>query len=247
MRLGRIRSALWITSAAILALDCGGEEFAGSNGKGGADAGNVDAGAGKGGTAGSKGGSAGSGGAAATRGSSGAGGSGGATGSGGSSAGGSSGTAGAGGAPPCDPSERPAEGLFVSVNGNDTTGAGSPALPLKTIRQGLAAAAAAGKSVVFVDQGTYPESLALSAANSGVTVRGGFKATGAAWQRDCSDGARSKTVVASPTNVGARITGVTQRTTLQTLTILTRATGNSGMSQSGESCYGVFVSGAGSP
>ena len=202
---------------------------------------------GRAGTGGSKGGGAGSGGAgsggeAATSGASGASGSSGAAGDDGAA-----GAGGSGGAPPCDPNERPADGSFVSVSGNDTTGDGSASLPLKSIRQGLAAAAAAGKSVVYVDQGTYPESLALTTANSGVTVRGGFRATGATWQRDCSDGARAKTVVASPTNVGARVTGVTQKTTLESLTILTRASGSSSPGQAGESCYGVFVAGAGSP
>jgi hypothetical protein len=216
---------------------------------GGASAGGAAGSAGaasSGGAAGVAGGS-GAGGTADTGGSTGAGGAsasgGGTSGSGGNPSTGGAGTADAG-PPACDPKELPGDGIFVSAtNGDDTAGSGTPDLPLRTIQKGLAAAAASAKSTLYLDEGTYKEPVSIGAANTGVTLRGGFVQKGTVWQRDCSGIARGATVIASPTAVGVRITDVTTRVTLRTLTVLTRSIGATAAGAPGESCYGVFVSG----
>jgi len=146
---------------------------------------------------------------------------------------------------PCDPAEVPREGVFVSPDGNDTSGDGSRLLPLRTITAGLTTAAAAQLENVYVAQGTYAEALSFDASRQGVNVLGGWIRTGDTWKRDCETGFRSRTLVASPTNVGVRVDGATKPTALDALTIATRATCASKPDTGGESCYGVFITGNG--
>jgi hypothetical protein len=147
---------------------------------------------------------------------------------------------------PCDPSEIPADGIHVSADGSDEAGNGSPLLPFKSIGAGVAAAAAAFKSTVYVAEGIYPEALELDEARQGLLVKGGWLRSGDTWRRDCESGFRARTVIASPSNVGVRVTGVTKPTGLEALTIATKATGRRDADAAGESCIGVWVTGDGS-
>lgn len=177
-------------------------------------------------------------------------------GSGGSDGGGSSGSGGAvGGAsgsggdasvdvpsPACDSNEKPdGQSVFVSPEGDDTTGSGSMDKPLKTLGQALKLAANSGPKLVIADQGTYKESVTFDAKVAGVAVRGGFKKTGSLWARDCDAAARQKTVIDSPTHVGVRVENVAAK--LETLSVQTKAKGTSAPGAAGESQYGVFVTG----
>lgn len=99
--------------------------------------------------------------------------------SGGSSGGGDAGCDGDADVPsqPCLVNET--DGIFVSPTGNDTTGQGTRAVPLKTIGAGIASAISKSFKNVFVCAGTYPEHLVVGAAQDGVGVYGGFDCT--AW------------------------------------------------------------------
>ncbi|MEZ4373796.1 MAG: hypothetical protein R3B07_23445 [Polyangiaceae bacterium] len=162
-------------------LTCGNGGSAGTAGNGGA--------AGAGGN--SMGGSAGD------AGSAGSGASGGAAGSG--ATGGTAGTAGAGGTGPvCDPTSAPGDdacviddqyAMFVSPNGDDTSGDGSQASPFASIAKGITAANTAGKRLyVCADGGSYDEQVSLDATNAGVQAWGSFK---------CSDWSYDNTLKAT--------------------------------------------------
>ena len=177
-------------------------------------------------------------------------------GSGGSDGGGASGSGGAVGgasgsggdasvdvpAPACDPNAKPdGQAVFVSPDGDDTTGSGSMDKPLKTLGQALKLAANSGPKLVVADQGNYKESVTFDSKVAGVAVRGGFKKTGSLWARDCDAAARQKTVIDSPTNVGVRVENVAAK--LETLSVQTKAKGATASGAAGESQYGVFVTG----
>ncbi|MEZ4376518.1 MAG: hypothetical protein R3B07_37285, partial [Polyangiaceae bacterium] len=162
-------------------LTCGNGGSAGTAGSGGA--------AGAGGNA--------MGGSAGDAGSAGSGASGGAAGSG--ATGGTAGTAGAGGTGPvCDPTSAPGDdacviddqyAVFVSPNGDDTSGDGSQASPFASIAKGITAANTAGKRLyVCADGGSYDEQVSLDATNAGVQAWGSFK---------CSDWSYDNTLKAT--------------------------------------------------
>lgn len=146
------------------------------------------------------------------------------------------------GAPACDPTEKPdPSAVYVSPDGDDNTGSGSPEKPLASLGQAIKLAAASASKLVIANQGTYKESVVIDAAVAGVSVRGGFERTGSVWDRDCDPMARQKTVIDSPSTIGVRVDGVQAK--LQTLTVLTKATGATTSGKAGESQYGVFVTG----
>lgn len=147
---------------------------------------------------------------------------------------------------PCKADDAPGDGVYVSPDGDDATGSGTALLPFKTITAGLTAAVAAQKSNVYLAEGTYPEPLTFDGSRQGVFVRGGFLRTGESWRRDCAPGFRSRTILASPTSVGVRVTGVTKPTGLDAMTVATRGSGVSSNDTAGESCFGVVVTGDGS-
>jgi hypothetical protein len=72
--------------------------------------------------------------------------------------------------------------LFVSTGGSDVLGNGTRAKPLKTIGKALAAVTA-DRRRIYVCEGVYPESVALSPAHAAVVLAGGvdcnWNATGA--------------------------------------------------------------------
>jgi hypothetical protein len=93
----------------------------------------------------------------------------------------------------CDPSGDPmvnpcavdvAYGVFVSTNTgmNDAGTAGTPSAPWKTITEGIAAAAVAGKGRVYICGGTYSEQVVIDAAHDGVSLYGSFDCSGATWK-----------------------------------------------------------------
>lgn len=149
-------------------------------------------------------------------------------------------------APPCDANEPidNAQGVFVSsALGDDSLGNGSQLSPFQTIAKGLQVAATAHKSIVYLDIGTYKESVAFTAAESGIVLRGGFKSQGASWTRDCD--ARKQTLIKAPGATAIEVNGTLSPSGLRELTVTTKATGNSPADLSGESIYAVRVSGNG--
>lgn len=230
--------------------DCSGDEFT----QEGADA-SVDSGSpqeastgGSGGTStGGAGGATGGSGGAPTGGSGGAptGGAGGATGGTGASAG-HGGTGGdAGPEPTCDPNESPpTDAIYVSAKeGDDNASQGSPEQPLQSLSNAIKLAVHNQIGKIILDQGTYKEAVVLSLQDP-LVIMGGWIKVGTSWTRDCSQTARNKTLLHSPTSTGLEITG-NNSVSLQTMVIQSTGTNNAAPdNQSGESCYGVFVSGA---
>ncbi len=173
-------------------------------------------------------------------------------GAGGTAGSGGGGTAGSGGGLPCDPAEVPSDGIFLSPDGDDDAGDGSATLPVKTLARALELSLSGSKHAIHLDQGTYPAQLTIATLPPGppgpdgaFLIDGGWMATGAAWTRDCSAGARSKTVIASPTSTGASIALQDGSLILRTLTIAGKATGATSAGLDGESCYGIAVLGSG--
>jgi hypothetical protein len=65
-------------------------------------------------------------------------------------------------------------GVFVSPQGNDNSGDGTPAAPYKTLAYALGKSS--GKRVYACDDGTgYPDPLAVSTADDGASLYGGFE------------------------------------------------------------------------
>ncbi len=97
----------------------------------------------------------------------------------------------------CDATAAPnvAQGLFIDgVNGNDTTGMGTPSAPLKTLAVGIASAQSLGMTSVYLAEATYA-GLATLPAGSALFVEGGWVNVAGAWHRDCATGANASTVI----------------------------------------------------
>jgi len=222
--------------------DCSGDEFT----QEAADA-SVDSGGPQEASTGGSGGTSTGGAGGATGGSGGAptGGAGGATGGTGASAG-HAGTGGdAGPEPTCDPNESPpTDAIYVSAKeGDDNASQGSPEQPLQSLSNAIKLAVHNQIGKIILDQGTYKEAVVLSLQDP-LVIMGGWIKVGTAWTRDCSQTARNKTLLHSPTSTGLQITG-NSSVSLQTMVIQSTGTNNAAPdNQSGESCYGVFVSGA---
>jgi hypothetical protein len=157
---------------------------------------------------------------------------------------GSGGGGGSGPDAPCDPAEAPlATGLFVSPTGDGMTGDGSAAAPFKTISAAMVATAGKG-GVIYLDQGTYAETLAFTGmAASGVTIDGSWLRANSIWMRRC--GERDKTLIAAPTAVAMTVANAGTKSGLSNLTLQTKATGASVADKDGESTIGIFAVGTG--
>ena len=144
---------------------------------------------------------------------------------------------------PCDPSEKPGSGLFVSPAGDDTSGDGSAAAPYRSLTRALSSASTAGAaSTIYADVGSYPEEVVVPKLTSDVSVRGGWRATGQSWMRACDSGRRALTVVRSTTVYGLHALEGGAALTIEDFTILTRATPVAALpGKVGETAYGVFV------
>jgi hypothetical protein len=96
-----------------------------------------------------------------------------------------------------DPTAAPnvAQGLFIDgVNGNDTTGTGSPQAPFKTLAAGLPTAQSLGHTSVYLAEATYSEHVTLP-AGSALFIEGGWINASGSWHRDCATGANASTVI----------------------------------------------------
>lgn len=156
--------------------------------------------------------------------------------------------AGADAAPPeCDPGGPPEGGVFVSADdGSDEGGDGSAALPFATIGPAITAANALGATVVLLAEGTYNESVTIPDTPNGLTIEGGWLATGADWTRDCEDGVVGRTILAGSASVAVTAQGTRHTSGLRLLTVRTPARGSSPADAAGESLVGVLVAGDGS-
>lgn len=138
----------------------------------------------------------------------------------------------------CYPLATTSEGIHVSPDGADVGGCGSADTPCETVSHGLARAVQSGQAILYLAQGTYSESVSLSAP---VSVYGGWTPSPGAWTRACEPLATT-TSIASPDAVGlfAQFSGTAE---LESLQISTR--GRDASSNPGQSRYGIFATGAG--
>ena len=97
-------------------------------------------------------------------------------------------------------------GVFVSPTGNDSTGAGTKAMPYATIAKAMTSAKAASKRV-YACAGTYTAALSVDAAVDGVKVYGGLKCTD--WSYSGSKAIVAPTAAGYALVVSGLTTGIT--------------------------------------
>jgi hypothetical protein len=132
----------------------------------------------------------------------------------------------------CVPVADTVNGAFVSKQGNDANSCGVGA-PCATIGRALLV----GKTIVYVDQGTYTEQVNLEAT---AAIHGGWTYSGGSSWTNCN-GTNSTTIIAAPAGAQsgmAVVTGTSGTWTLDSLTIQ-----NENTAGTAQSLYGVFVSG----
>lgn len=141
---------------------------------------------------------------------------------------------------PCVPETADATvGFFVDHNSTAGVTCGDVTAPCKTIQPAIdLIPTIAGKSVVYVALGTYVENITLK---PGVTIKGGWKNTGATFSRACSANPAGGVVIQAPTsNVTLKVASLGGSATLDTLTLSSRIA----PAAPGESMYGIFATGA---
>jgi hypothetical protein len=121
--------------------------------------------------------------------------------------------------------------VFVSPSGDDTN-TGSAASPVKTITKALALAGLLGKTSVYANKGTYPESVSLV---GGVSIYGGFDQS-LGWQRAAGNVSRIQAIGTAVSAVGLVTETHVEFMTVEALT-----------GTAGRSSYGVFLSNSPGP
>ncbi|MBX3226710.1 MAG: hypothetical protein KIT84_39185 [Labilithrix sp.] len=146
---------------------------------------------------------------------------------------------------PCDPSEAPGDGVFVSAAFGLTGAPGTAALPLAKVSDALEIAAARGVAHVYLDEGTYTESLTLTERHAGIVVSGGWKGSETTWRRDCEENFRAKTILESPEPVAVTIKVASSGPTMgfEAMTIATPALPETPKDTTGTSSIAVLVRG----
>jgi hypothetical protein len=124
------------------------------------------------------------------------------------------------------------DGIFVAVDGSDAD-PGTIDAPAGTITAGLAKAVAANKHFVYISAGTYPETVTLDPAHSGIGLHGGYL-RGSGWLRD---GTRAQII--GPRTGALRVDGVTTPTIVEYLHFISAAA-----VLPGTSSYAIVVTGS---
>jgi hypothetical protein len=129
-------------------------------------------------------------------------------------------------------------GIFVAPGGA-TTNCGSAATPCGSITTALTLGTQAGKTIVYVAQGTYTEAITLPV---GVAVRGGWTDLGGNWQPLCTGTPAATTIIQAPAGSAQAVTAsYAGSSSMDTLTIHSEAPGAVG---AGQAVYGVVATGA---
>ncbi len=129
-----------------------------------------------------------------------------------------------------------ATGVFVTVNGADTSTCGTRAEPCMTIQTGINQAKLNAHSTVYIARGTYVESISLA---DGITLEGGWDTASLTWIPVCDTTKVSavKITMPSATNVVVAIGGGTAG--LRYVSVIGKAS-----AQASESVYGIFATNA---
>jgi hypothetical protein len=129
-----------------------------------------------------------------------------------------------------------AKGVFVTLNGGDTSTCGSRNEPCQTIQTGVNQAKLLGRSTVYVARGTYTESIQLAA---GTTIEGGWDTASTTWIPACDTTEVSAVKVVMPSSANVAVTAnFSGSAGLRLLSVIGKST-----AQPGESIYGVFANG----
>ncbi len=142
-----------------------------------------------------------------------------------------------GGQAACNPSEMadPTQ-VFVSSLGSPTSNC-LPQTPCNSIQAGIVAAVAHGQKTIYVDQGTYPEQLTLSA---GIAIRGAWsRANG--WTPICDGTRLTATKLQPPAGTDRAIIAkdLGGSASLEAIDVQGQTT-----AQPGQSLYGIFATGS---
>ena len=133
-----------------------------------------------------------------------------------------------------------AQSVFVSTrNGSADSSCGLSSNPCSSLTLGLQRASNAAAKIMYVDTGTYNESVTLI---DGITIQGGWdyviNGQTKAWRRQCGATRRESVVIKGSGGLGVRANGLASAT-LDTLSIAID-------DRSGQSLYGVFAKGTAS-
>jgi hypothetical protein len=130
-----------------------------------------------------------------------------------------------------------ATGVFVTVNGGDTSTCGSRTEPCQTIQTGINQAKLLARSTVYIARGTYTESVQLAA---GITLEGGWDTASTTWIPACDTTEVSAVKIVMPASTNVVVTAnFTGSAGLRLVSVI----GKTG-AQPGESLYGVFATDA---
>jgi hypothetical protein len=140
----------------------------------------------------------------------------------------------------CNDTVDESAGIFVSP-GSATSACGSRTAPCGSVQAAIDLAAATGKSIVYLDHGSYNESVALK---PGITIQGGWNDIGGTWKRQCTGDPSGIAVIKAAAGSNVTVSALdfangAAPAKLDTLTISSKASANAG-----ESLYGVFTRGA---
>lgn len=136
--------------------------------------------------------------------------------------------------------------VFVSTDGNDTTGQGTRAQPFATIGRGITFAATNGRAHVAVSAGTYAERVVIA---SGVSIHGGYARHGAG-QNSWTRATTSTTTISVPPTlvVGGRVEaifaqGIDEKTQIDRFVVVAGSP-STAPSAAGTSVYGIRIVGS---
>lgn len=160
----------------------------------------------------------------------------------GPNSGGEAGSIGEAGRAPCDPdASPPATATYVSNTDDGGSGTGTAAEPSTTIADGISLARLRDSTTVVVEEGTYAERVELQNLPLGITIDGAWKRAGGVWTRDCSEDRVTKTVIASPADVGVVFRNIPVKSVLSNLSVRTADAPAASGGAAGSSRYGVLV------
>ncbi len=126
-------------------------------------------------------------------------------------------------------------GVFVDINGTDSSQCGGAAAACRTIQTGINQAKVLSKSTVYIARGTYVESVTLSA---GITLEGGWDTLAGKWIPACGADLIAAVKIQMPDTAHVTVTAdFTGAATLRNLTVLPKTAA----AAPGESLYGVFA------
>ena len=125
-------------------------------------------------------------------------------------------------------------GVFVTINGADTSTCGSRTEPCMTIQAGVNQAKLLKRSTVYIARGTYNESVDLSSTS--LALQGGWDTVSSTWVPICDTSLVSAVKITMPSSKNVVIDATSSTTELAYLSIIGKTS-----AQPGETVYGVFA------